>query len=359
MDLPLFPFDLNEVSPLSASEHAAFEGVSFPTSPEAAITELLFNGRRARNNPNLGAGRPSAASLAYLSAPATVHTGHNTSPAEQTEETQQQTRSKRRLSMELSQETTTFYTLPTEDDPYRTIQSKKFIPKIMFVAVVGRPRFGESGETLWDGKVGIFPFTYEEAAKRNSKNRPAGTLETKPVDVVNRQVMKAMMLTRVIPEIKSKWPDAHNKHIIIQQDNAKPHVDPADSEIVQVCQENGWDIKVQLQPPNSPDLNVLDLGFFRAIDSIKDQKALKNVKDLISDVEKAFEEMTPQKLNRVFLTYQCCMEEIIKQKGGNQYKIPHMGKDRLERMNQLPDNIQVRMDDVVAAQNFIASEGGW
>ncbi|VFQ80913.1 unnamed protein product [Cuscuta campestris] len=244
MDFPLFPFDLNEVPPLSALEHAAFKGVCFPTAPEPAVTSLLFNGHRASNNPDPDAGRLSVASLAHLSASATVHTGQNTSPAEH-EENQQQARSKPRFSMELSQETTTFYTLPTEDDPYRTIQSKKFILKIMFVAVVGRPRFGESGETLWDGKVGNFPFTYEEVAKRNCKNRPAGTLKTKPVDVVNRQVMKAMMLTRVISEMKSKWPDPHNKHIIIQQDNAKPHVDPADLEIVQVCQENGWDIRLQ------------------------------------------------------------------------------------------------------------------
>jgi hypothetical protein len=29
---------------------------------------------------------------------------------------------------------------------------------------------------IFDGKLGIWPFTYEEAAKRKSKNRDAGTM---------------------------------------------------------------------------------------------------------------------------------------------------------------------------------------
>ncbi|VFQ89142.1 unnamed protein product [Cuscuta campestris] len=55
-----------------------------------------------------------------------------------------------------------------EPDPYRTTQSKSFIPKIMFLAAVGRPRYGEGGDVLWDGKIGIFPFTFEEAAQRGA-----------------------------------------------------------------------------------------------------------------------------------------------------------------------------------------------
>jgi hypothetical protein len=30
------------------------------------------------------------------------------------------------------------------------------------------------------------------------------------------------------------------------------------------------------------------------------------------------------------------MNEIIEEKGDNKYKIPHMNKERLERLNQLP-----------------------
>jgi hypothetical protein len=46
----------------------------------------------------------------------------------------------------------------------------------MFLAAVARPRFDANGNVIFDGKLGIWPFTYQEAAKRNSKNREAGTM---------------------------------------------------------------------------------------------------------------------------------------------------------------------------------------
>ncbi|VFQ87485.1 unnamed protein product [Cuscuta campestris] len=157
----------------------------------------------------------------------------------------------------------------------------------------------------------------KEGAKRSSKNRPAGTLETKPIPIVNRDVMKQMMLNQVIPAFKAKWPKTRAKIVIIQQDNAKPHVHPDDPDRVLSCQKDGWNISIKCQPPNSPDLNVLDLGFFASIDSLKNQKAPRNINELINAVQSAFEELTPQKLNKVFLTLQCVMEQILAQKGGN------------------------------------------
>jgi hypothetical protein len=52
----------------------------------------------------------------------------------------------------------------------------------------------------------------------------------------------------------------------------------------------------------------------------------------------------PQKINRIWLTYQTCLNEIIKQHGGNDYKIPHMDKEKLEREGRLPKNISVCME---------------
>ena len=46
----------------------------------------------------------------------------------------------------------------------------------MFLAAVARPRYAADGTMVFDGKLGIWPFTYREAAKRKSKNRDAGTI---------------------------------------------------------------------------------------------------------------------------------------------------------------------------------------
>ena len=61
-------------------------------------------------------------------------------------------------------------------------------------------------------------------------------------------------------------------------------------------------------------------------------------------VEKAFKNYPVTKLNRIWLTLQSCMNEIIDDKGDNKYKIPHMGKDRLERTNQLPVSLEVTQE---------------
>lgn len=67
-----------------------------------------------------------------------------------------------------------YYLANDEERPHREVKSKNFIEKVMFLAVVTRPRFDENGNCTFDGKLGIFPFTYVEPAKRKSGNRPRG-----------------------------------------------------------------------------------------------------------------------------------------------------------------------------------------
>ena len=74
-----------------------------------------------------------------------------------------------------------------EEVPHRTCQSKRFITKVMFMAAVARPRGDVGSEDYFNGKIGIWPFVYKEAAKRNSKNRTKGTYVTKNIESVNAQ----------------------------------------------------------------------------------------------------------------------------------------------------------------------------
>ncbi|XP_042032594.1 uncharacterized protein LOC121779336 [Salvia splendens] len=234
-----------------------------------------------------------------------------------------------------------YYLLPDEEEPQRSCRSKRFITKVMFLCAVGRPHFGPNGETLFDGKLGIFPFTEMVPAQRNSKNRPRGTLETKPIPAVTQAVTREWLINKIIPAIHSKWPTSASKEIYIQQDNAKPHISTTDPEFEEAANSNGFKIQLICQPPNSPDTNILDLGFFRAIQSLKDKKACSNVDELLQNVSMAYEELTPQTLNKVFLTLQSVLSEILEVQGGNNYKIPHMNKDRLERIGALPNVLEV------------------
>ncbi|XP_027109397.1 uncharacterized protein [Coffea arabica] len=218
----------------------------------------------------------------------------------------------------------------------RTCRSKKFIVKVMFLAAVARPRFDCSRNKNFDGKIG-FPFAFKEPAKRNSKNRVAGTLETKPILSMTKEVYRRCLIDNVLPTIRAKRPQSDViSPIFIQQDNAKPRIDPMDVELIEAATREGFDIRLSFQPPISPAMNVLDLGYFRAIQSLQHQEAPSSIDELIFAVEKSFDELSSESLNNVFLTLQLCMLEVMKNFGGNNYKVPHIRKQRLIKDGNIP-----------------------
>ncbi|XP_074287904.1 uncharacterized protein LOC141613067 [Silene latifolia] len=224
-----------------------------------------------------------------------------------------------------------FYVGKREKRPYRTCQSKRFITKVMFMCAVSRPKYGPNKEVICDGKLGLWPFVMEVPAKRKSKNRCAGTMETKCIESINKQVTKEMVINKVLPAIKAKWPSNYSKNIMIQQDNVRPHITNKDADFKRAATEDEWNIEFSYQPPNSPDLNVLDLGFFRAIQSLQQKKKSKVVSELVENTTKAFDDLEVIKLNYVFITLQACMLEIMQLKGGNDYPVPHMHKSKLAK----------------------------
>ena len=102
-----------------------------------------------------------------------------------------------------------------EPPPVRKVQSKRFITKVMFIAAVARPRHNPATNSAFDGKIGLWAFTEKVPAVRSSRNRPAGTLVTKCVEVT-KETYKAKLIDGVIPAIKAKWPAAtrHNLSLI-------------------------------------------------------------------------------------------------------------------------------------------------
>jgi len=127
--------------------------------------------------------------------------------------------------------------------------------------------------------------------------------------------------------------------IFIQQDNAKPHLDTNDPEFVMAANGDGFEICLCCQPPNSPDLKVLNLVFFRVIDVIQHREAPSTIDKFIPAAEKAFEMFPIEELNNIFLTLQSCMVEVLRNLGGNKYKISHMNKKKLIRNWQVPECI--------------------
>jgi hypothetical protein len=73
--------------------------------------------------------------------------------------------------------------------------------------------------------------------------------------------------------------------IYIQQDNAPTHLKVDDPLFCEASKQDGFDIRIICQPPNSPYFNILDLGFFRAIQAIQYKKNARTIQELLPTVQ--------------------------------------------------------------------------
>jgi hypothetical protein len=108
----------------------------------------------------------------------------------------------------------------------------------------------------------MFFLDQKSMAQRDSINRPAGRWETKPVRVTPADRYWEYLIEKVLPAIKSRWPD-HKRNVTIQQDGASSHIKKNDPAFLLAATAGNWDIKLltqPAQPAQSPDTNLLDLA---------------------------------------------------------------------------------------------------
>ncbi|KAH9143602.1 hypothetical protein AeRB84_012395 [Aphanomyces euteiches] len=225
----------------------------------------------------------------------------------------------------LTRETKTFYLVPGERGPERKCKSKRFITKVMFLSAVARPRYIEDTGLWWDGKVGTWPFVQEVPAKRSSANRPAGSIGLKTL-TVTKELYHSYLIDKILPSIVAKWPTSE-RNILLQHDNARSHVSINEDELTNAFNSykpSGWNFCLAPQPPNSPDTNILDLGFFAALQSLQHRKRAHSIQGLIDNVLCAYDKYPYERLNHTFITLQSCLLEMLKCFGDNTYKIPHL-----------------------------------
>ncbi len=229
------------------------------------------------------------------------------------------------------------YLADDEEDPYQMVQHKSHIPQIMFLAASARPRWCPHRKMMWDGKIGLWECVDYVAAKWSLHNRPAGMIEVKPYSIDGKRY-RALILDKLLPAIKEKCPIAmlHNR-IFIQHDNAPAHktVSTALPELVAKSLELGINVAICEQPPNSPDLNVLDLGIFCALQCHQFRRCLTTLQELINQTRQTYDEFPIKPLNGVWYTLQTVMTEITQCNGSNKYKLVHSSKSKLERLGLL------------------------
>ena len=129
-----------------------------------------------------------------------------------------------------------------------------------------------------------------------------------------------------------------------------------------------WDIGFALQPANLPDLNTLDLGFFRAIQSLQYQKLAKNLDEMIEIVHKVYADLPLDVCKNLWTTAQLVMNQVLLCNGGNDYKLSHIEKLKIAAANsrdipmRLPCHALIagnHLDaDAITAAMIVSSEQG-
>ncbi|KAE9351760.1 hypothetical protein PR003_g4731 [Phytophthora rubi] len=136
---------------------------------------------------------------------------------------------------------------------------------------------------------------------------------------------------------------------MVQQDNAGPHVQDDNADILEAGQEGGWDIQMVSQPPRSPDMSVLDFEYFHSLQSLQYKTPTFDTDGLIAAVESSFAKVSYHTLDKCFLTLQKVKGMVIACKGGNNYSLPRVRKFHM-RNGTSP--IALPVDDSVVAEGY-------
>lgn len=242
--------------------------------------------------------------------------------------------------------------LGEEKHPTPSTRHKSHIPKMMFLAVVCVPQLRPDG-SRFEGKVCMVPIIQRTPALRSSKNRPAGAEVIECMSLTSDEYLH-LFETRIVPAIKIHMAWLKGEQIIVQHDGARPHTGK-DNQFLLECvgHADGWNISFRTQPAQSPDLNVLDLTLFHAMQRASDQlrdtndESLQHLEDSVTLMWQQFDWQT---IERGFGVLHEIYRQVLNSGGTNTYKLPH--SDVRKRQS---DEVEV-IDRSVSNQTRLAGE---
>jgi len=198
------------------------------------------------------------------------------------------------------------------------VDHQNHLTRYMTTAIIGQPNENFDGKLMLEGS------TKHVAAKKNSKNRPKGTIEEKQLTITADSFLESQVREGgVLDQIALQRP---GESIQVQLDNASPHT--GHNNIFNLNQEaldRGLEVLYVLQPARSPDLNLCDLSFFHSNKKRTAKMKFKchTIADLHNAVDQAFDQYDSSSLLIQYGHLWACFNEILKIHGGNQYKNPH------------------------------------
>ena len=102
-------------------------------------------------------------------------------------------------------------------------------------------------------------------------------------------------------------------------------------------------------------MNILDLSFFRSLESHTDEHAPTTIKELIDSVEEEYNKYDVDTLAHSFLTLQYCMRGVMEDGGGIGYELDHTHKEQKQKEGRLPIAISITLE-LLAKTNALIAE---
>ncbi|CAM9380593.1 unnamed protein product [Choristocarpus tenellus] len=100
-----------------------------------------------------------------------------------------------------------------------------------------------------------------------------------------------------------------NQYLVNQLDRAKSHPEGG---IMEATEEvGGDDIVVEIQSPNSPDINVNDLGFFHSIQQLKEDLGMTNEQEQVEATTEVLDVYPWKTLERVWQSLFAIYGEVL------------------------------------------------
>ena len=100
-------------------------------------------------------------------------------------------------------------------------------------------------------------------------------------------------------------------------------------------------VKIRNQPANSPDLNVLDLGYFNAIQSFQQQRRSTSIEELVENVQQSYNDLSINQLHKIWIMWKLVMLKVFESNGDNTYVLPCKNRGVLERDGILKTTVVV------------------
>ena len=217
--------------------------------------------------------------------------------------------------------------------PKRRVRHKSHVAKLMFLIALARPRLDDD----FDGKIGVWVVGEEYLAVYNTPNQDAGDEKVRSY-TLNANRYQDLMVDEVFPAIRAAFPD--EEVVYVQHDGTPPHTGKTPGKKNRstpvVLAEAGEKrkrgeprIEMVEQPAQSPDFNLCDLAFLRALAcSVRKRRRLGpgekrsfDLKELADDVKAEFDDYPAEKIEDMVQHLHYVLNESLKTdpKGGNDY----------------------------------------